>query len=81
MDISKSQNVRENAAESPFVELVNIGPEERHKRRIFGLIMLGVAAVTLYLFTSLGLNHWWGALTWIPMFLGAIGILQSYHHT
>jgi hypothetical protein len=81
MDISKSKNARENVAESPFAELVNIGPAERSKRQIIGFIMLGVAVVMLYLFTSLGLTHWWGILMWIPLFLGAIGILQCYHHT
>ncbi|MFC1482047.1 hypothetical protein ACFL6E_07385 [Candidatus Neomarinimicrobiota bacterium] len=81
MDISNSQNIKESKAELAFAELVNIGPEERRKRQIFGFMMLGVAAVMLYLFISLGINHWWGVFLWIPLFLGAIGILQCYHHT
>lgn len=81
MNASISQNYSPGDADSPLAELVNIGMQERHKRRTFGFIMLGLSASLLYLFISLGVNHWWGVILWLPLFLGAIGILQCYHHT
>ncbi len=81
MDSFESQNIRGAEGEQAFAELVNIGPQERRKRQLFGFILLGLAAAMLYLFIKLGLNHWWGLILWLPLFLGAVGILQCYHHT
>jgi hypothetical protein len=61
--------------------LQNIGPAERRKRLMFGVMTLvaGLAIGSLLILT--GANHWWRLVLFLPFTSGAIGFFQAREKT
>ena len=59
----------------------NIGPRERRRRLVAGIVMLAIgvaAAVALYV---LDVERWWALGLFLPFWGGATGVLQAYEST
>jgi len=54
----------------------NIGPNERMRRRRFGLVALAGAAALLVLLVALDAKRAWRLVVAPPLWLGALGTLQ-----
>ncbi len=63
------------------VVCANIGPRERQKRLVVGLVGTAVALATAgYLVAANA--PWWAGVATLPFFLGgALGVFQWQHHT
>lgn len=59
----------------------NIGPRGQAQRRIFGYIALGVAALVLLLLFMLHAPRGWRAITFLPLWLSALGFFQAKDKT
>ncbi len=55
----------------------NIGPRERRSRLRIGVASALVAAVLLGSLFVLGVPRWWRLPVAFPLWIGALGILQS----
>lgn len=55
----------------------NIGPNERRRRRRIGIASLLVAAVLWAVLFAGGSARWWRLCAALPLWIGALGILQS----
>jgi fatty acid desaturase len=60
--------------------LANIGPLQRRRRLLYGLVMLvvGLAVVVLDLAAA---SRWWLVAVFAPVWAGALGVLQACGHT
>jgi hypothetical protein len=61
--------------------IANIGPRERRKRVMGGVIMLVIALVLTAALLHAGVARAWRATVFIPLWLSATGFLQAYHQT
>jgi hypothetical protein len=61
--------------------IANIGPRERRKRVIGGVVMLIVAVALTIALLHAGVARAWRATVFIPLWLSAVGFLQAYHQT
>jgi len=59
----------------------NIGARGQAQRRRFGYIALGVAAVVLVLLFMLHAPRPWRAVTFLPLWLSALGFFQAKDKT
>ncbi len=60
---------------------MNIGPKERRKRLVTGVLMFAVGAGIAAALVSLHLDRSWRLFLFIPFWLGAIGLLQAREKT
>ncbi len=60
---------------------VNIGPGERRKRLIFGLISWGVGILLALALIASGASRWWRLVLALPFWLGALGVFQAREKT
>lgn len=60
--------------------LANIGPQQRRRRLLYGLVMLvvGLAAVVMDLASA---SRWWLVGVFAFFWAGALGVLQARGHT
>ena len=65
----------------PAVCIANIGPQERRKRMIFGMVGLGVALLILAVLVFAGWDRWWRLFLFVPFWGGLSGILQARGQT
>ena len=68
-------------ASSQPLRVANIGPGERRKRFVFGVVGLGVGAVIALLLILINAPLPWRALLFFPFFVGALGVLQAREKT
>jgi fatty acid desaturase len=61
----------------PEVCLINIGPRERRKRAVFGVIGFALAAALGAALVLAGVPRWWRLLLFLPLAAGAYGVLQA----
>jgi hypothetical protein len=61
--------------------LQNIGPAERRKRLMFGLVTLAAGLAIGALLILTGLNHWWRLILFVPFSAGAVGFFQAREKT
>jgi hypothetical protein len=59
----------------------NIGPLERRKRLIAGVVMLSVTALVGLALTVAGLPRVWRVITIVPAWIGALGLFQVREQT
>jgi hypothetical protein len=55
----------------------NIGPAERRKRSVFGSVALGAALIALGAMSIGDVPRLWRIALFVPVWLGALGILQA----
>ena len=62
-------------------QVANIGPAQRQRRRVMGIVALtvgvGLAVVLVWLRASPG----WLLLPFVPFFVGMLGLVQAREHT
>lgn len=62
-------------------EAFNIGPRERTKRRVLGIVALSVGVGVAFLLVAFGLPRWWRLVTFLPFWIAALGLLQAREKT
>ena len=55
----------------------NIGPRGRRRRLTFGLLGFGAAVLAAIALLALGVPRGWRAVVFLPLWLGALGVLQA----
>jgi hypothetical protein len=61
----------------PEVCLINIGPRERRRRMVLGIVGFAVAAGLAAALMAAGLPRWWRLLVFVPAALGGYGVFQA----
>ena len=61
--------------------LENIGPAERRKRFISGVVLLGLSLLLAALLMLFGVARWWRLGLFFPLFTSAIGFSQARART
>jgi hypothetical protein len=56
--------------------IANIGPRERRKRLVFGIVTLAASVVISFLFVFYGVRPVFRLPLFIPLFVGALGFFQ-----
>ena len=59
----------------------NIGPRGRASRMRFGIVGLGVAVALAIVLLALGAPRGWRAVVFVPLWIGALGVLQARDKT
>lgn len=60
---------------------INIGPRERTKRRVLGIVALSVGVGLAFLLVAFGLPRWWRLVTFVPFWVAGLGLLQAREKT
>jgi hypothetical protein len=61
--------------------IANIGPRERRKRLVFGIVTLAASVVISFLFVFYGVQPVWRLPLFVPLYLGALGFFQARDRT
>ncbi len=61
--------------------IANIGPKERQKRLIFGIVSLAVGVVIGLVLLSSDVTAWARIVLFLPFFGGGVGVFQSREKT
>jgi hypothetical protein len=61
--------------------IANIGPRERRKRLVFGVVALSLSVVISAIFVAQGVRPIWRLSLFVPLFAGALGFFQSRDRT
>jgi hypothetical protein len=61
--------------------IANIGPKERRKRLVFGIVTLAAGVVVSFLFVFYRVPPLLRLTLFIPLFFGALGFFQSRDKT
>ena len=59
----------------------NIGPREQARRLRVGVVMLIVSVVVALFLMAIGASRIWRATVFVPLLIGAFGVLQVRAHT
>jgi len=59
----------------------NIGPGERRKRLLSGIVAFGVGVVALAVLMVLSLDRWWRLALVVPFWMAGIGFFQYREKT
>ena len=59
----------------------NIGPNERRKRFIWGVITLGVSVLVVAGLALGGADKRWRVVVFLPLWLAGLGVLQAREKT
>ena len=59
----------------------NIGPRERRRRLVFGILALGLSAVLLTMLLVLGADRWLRLGLFGPLWGAALGVIQATEKT
>lgn len=62
-------------------EVANIGPRERRKRRLLGIVSLTVAVAVAFLLVSFGAPRWSRLVVFFPLWMAGLGLLQAREKT
>jgi hypothetical protein len=63
------------------MEVANIGPRERRKRRLLGIVSLTVAVGVAFVLVSFGAPRWSRAVVFFPLWMAGLGLLQAREKT
>lgn len=70
---------------SPVAEgeicVINIGPRERRKRMIFGIVAFAVSLAILAALVATGLSRWWRLALFLPFAASGAGYFQARDKT
>jgi hypothetical protein len=58
-------------------EAANIGPRERRKRRLLGVVSLTVAVGVAFVLVSFGAPRWSRLVVFFPLWMAGLGLLQA----
>ena len=61
--------------------IANIGPRERRKRLVFGVVALSLSVVISAIFVVTGVRPVWRLTLFVPLFAGALGFFQARDRT
>jgi hypothetical protein len=70
-----------NAGDEQVVCIQNIGPAERRKRLMFGVVTMVAGLAIGSLLILAGASHWWRLMLFLPFAGGAIGFFQAREKT
>jgi hypothetical protein len=59
----------------------NIGPRERRRRLIAGVVMLAAGVGAAAVLHVLGVERWWALALIVPFWGGATSVLQAHEKT
>lgn len=62
-------------------EATNIGPRERRKRRLFGIVSLTVAVGVAFVLVVYGAPRWSRLVVFFPLWMAGLGLLQAREKT
>ncbi len=62
-------------------EAVNIGPRERRKRRLMGVVALMVGVGLAFVLVVFGAPRWSRLLIFFPVWMAGLGLLQAREKT
>lgn len=62
-------------------EAANIGPRERRKRRLLGIVSLTVAVGVAFVLLAFGAPRWARLVVFFPLWLAGLGLLQARDKT
>ena len=62
-------------------EAANIGPRERRKRRLLGIVSLTVAVGVAFVLVSFGAPRWSRLVVFFPLWMAGLGLLQAREKT
>lgn len=62
-------------------EAANIGPRERRKRRLLGIVSLTVAVGAAFVLVSFGAPRWSRLFVFFPLWMAGLGLLQARAQT
>jgi hypothetical protein len=63
------------------VRIPNIGPAERHKRLVAGVMALGASVLIAAALLVAGADRRWRLLLFLPLWFGALGVFQAKEKT
>jgi hypothetical protein len=66
---------------STHAEANNIGPRERHKRRLLGIVALTVGVSIAFVLVVYGAPRWSRLVVFFPMWMAGLGLLQARDKT
>ncbi len=58
-------------------EVANIGPRERRKRRLLGIVSLTVAVAVAFVLVAFGAPRWSRLVVFFPLWMAGLGLLQA----
>jgi hypothetical protein len=61
-------------------EAINIGPRERRKRRILGVVALTVGVGLAFVLVIFQAPRWSRAIVFLPIWIAGLGLMQSRDH-
>jgi hypothetical protein len=67
-------------ASSP-VRVANIGPKERHKRLVSGLVLLAASVIIAAAMMAGSISRGWRVLLFLPLWGAALGVFQASDST
>jgi hypothetical protein len=62
-------------------EAINIGPRERRKRRLMGVVALTVGVSLAFVLVIMQAPRWSRALIFFPIWIAGLGLIQSREKT
>ncbi len=62
-------------------EAINIGPRERRKRRLLGIVSLTVGVAFAFVLVVYGVPRWERLVVFFPIWLAGLGLLQARERT
>lgn len=62
-------------------EVANIGPRERRKRRLLGIVSLTVAVGVAFVLVTFDAPRWSRLVVFFPLWMAALGLLQAREKT
>lgn len=62
-------------------EAINIGPRERRKRRVLGMVALTVGVGLAFLLVIMQAPRWSRAVIFFPVWIAGLGLIQSREKT
>ncbi len=62
-------------------EAANIGPRERRKRRLLGIVSLTVAVGVAFVLVAFGAPRWSRLVIFLPLWMAGLGLLQAREKT
>ena len=67
--------------DSAATEAANIGPRERRKRRLLGIVSLTVAVGVAFVLVAFGAPRWTRLVVFFPLWMAGLGLLQAREKT
>jgi uncharacterized membrane protein YccC len=64
-----------------MIKVSNIGPGQRQRRRVIGVIAVSLGVGLAVALIGLRVTPGWLLLTFVPFFVGMLGFVQAREHT